>query len=139
MGNTLLERIAVDKYVVPLGFQASNIPNAAGIANAVEPASPDYVMPYPGHVIAIAVALNAALTTGTITFRPVINGVANTAFTATALSSAKQRTADSQLTGKTRFAAGDRLGVDWTITATVAPLTLDAAITLWVLVELPDL
>jgi hypothetical protein len=139
MGNKLLERIAVDKYVVPLFFQTSNIADAAGTANAIEPASTEYVMPYPGSVVAITAALNGALSTGTVTFRPTINGTAVTAFTATALSSSKQRTADSQLADKTHFAAGDRLGIDWTKSGTVSPTTLDATITLWVLVELPDL
>lgn len=139
MGNKLLERIAVDKYVVPLVFQATNIADAAGTAKAVEPSSNEYVMPYGGSVVAITAALNAALSTGTLTFRPTINGSAVTAFNATALSSSKQRTADTQLSDKTVFAAGDRLGIDWTKTGTVSPTTLDATITLWVLVELPDL
>lgn len=142
MGNTMLERIAIDKYVVPFNFQTTNIGDADGTMAAIEPSCTEYVMPFSGTIIGLAVGQNAALSTGTLTFKPTKNGTAVTPTTLNcALSSSAQRaykSQDADVAGFS-FAAGDRIGVAWTKSGTVSATTTDAVATLWVLVKLDTL
>ncbi len=132
--DAVQEQITPTSFLVPLVFQATNIPDAAGVANTVEPTTPEYVMPWAGSIVGISAAQNAALSTGTLTFRPTINGTGNTGIT-TALSSSAQRNYTKKPADTVKFAAGQRLGVDWTKSGTVSATTTDATIILWVLVE----
>lgn len=125
------EQISVTQPLVPLFFGASNIPDAAGNAFASEPASQAYVMPWAGSIVGMSVAQNAALSTGTLTWRPTIDGTANPALTTSTDSSNQRNTAKANV-GKVPFAAGQRLGVDWTKSGTISATTTDAAIVLWV-------
>lgn len=134
MPRSVQERISVTDYLVPLVFQATNIPDAAGTANAVEPTTPSYVMPFAGSIVAISAGLNGALSTGTVTFRPTINGTANTSLT-TAVANGTQRSRATKPADAVNFTAGQYLGVDWTKSGTVSPTTADATIVLWVLVN----
>lgn len=135
MTMQLQERIAVTTYVLPLVFQASNIPDAAGTANTIEASTPHYVMPFAGSVISISVRHNADLTGGVITWNPTIDGTANTALGCVTDDTNQQRSA-RVAAGVVRFNANQRIGVAWTETGTVAPTTTDVSIL--VLVALDD-
>ncbi len=129
-----VEGIAAAYTMMPLVFQASNIGDAAGNAKSVEPASNEYLMAFGGSIVALSVRHNADLTGGALTWRPTIDGTANT--TMTVLTDDTHQGAYAHIeAGRIPFAAGALLGVDWTKTGTVAPTTTDATITLWVLVE----
>lgn len=125
------EQISITQPLVFLPFGATNVPDAAGNAFASEPTSLEYVMPWAGSIVGISVAHNAALSTGTITWQPTINGAANTNLTAVT-DSANQRKTGVINENKVPFTAGQRIGVSWTKTGTVAPLTTDVAVGLWV-------
>lgn len=125
------EQIGVTQPMVTLPFGATNVPDAAGNAFASEPTSLEYVMPWDGSVVAISVAHNAALSTGTITWQPTINGVANTVMQ-TVTDSSNQRSRNRTNVGKVPFKAGDRIGVSWTKSGTVSATTTDVAALLFV-------
>lgn len=128
------ENIAITLPMVVLAFQASNVPDAAGNAKAVEPASNDYVMPWRGSIVGMSVRSNADYSGGVLTFRPTINGTANTGLTAV-MDDTNQQAYSRKDARIINFAAGDRLGVDWVKSGTVAPTTTDVVITLFVLLE----
>lgn len=134
MGKAVQEQISITDYLVPLVFQATNIPDATGNANTIEPTTTEYVMPFAGCVVGISASGNALLSTGTLTFNPSVNGVANTGLGVT-LTNAVQRASATKLADAINFSAGQRLGVPWTKTGTISPTTTDANIVLWVLVE----
>lgn len=128
------EQIAITTYLVPLVFQAVDVPDAAGNAKTVESGSNDYVMPWAGSIVGMSVRHNADLTGGTITWRPTIGGTANATMTCTTDDTNQQDYAVTE--GRAvPFTAGARIGVDWTKSGTVAPTTTDAAIVLFVLLE----
>jgi len=134
MGNLMQERGGVTHYVVPLVFQSSNVPDSAGNAGTVEPASNDYVMPFAGSIVGLSVRHNADLTGGTITWRPTIGGTADTTLTVVTDDTNQQAYA-SQAAEVVKFAAGARLGIDWTKTGTVAPTTTDVTAILFVVLD----
>jgi hypothetical protein len=128
------ERIAIDKYVVALTFSATNVPDAAGNAVSIESGTNDYVAPYNGSVVAISANQNAELTTGVVTFRPTIDGTADTNLTTSVQNGTQTNYAVTD--GRViQFTAGSKIGVDFTKSGTVDPVTTDVAITLWLLVE----
>jgi hypothetical protein len=120
--------------VIVLTFSAVDVPNAAGTANTVASGNTSYLLPFSGSIVSIMAASNDAFTGGTVTFRPTVNGTANTTLT-TALSSSVQQNYVNGPADQVRFAAGDRIGVDFTKSGTVAPITNDVIIMLFVLVE----
>lgn len=132
--------MAVQENITPVApiavipFQATNIPDSTGNAKAIEPASNEYVFPWSGSIIGISAVSNAAFSTGTVTFRPTIAGTANTGLTV-ALSSSAQLATAKKAQGAIPFAAGDKIGVDFTKSGTVSPTTNDVVITLWVIFE----
>lgn len=130
----LVERIATAYHLVPLVFGAANVPDGTGNAVTVNADSQDYVIPWAGSVVGISARHNADLTGGAVTWRPTVDGTAKTALTCVTDDTHQQRYASAEA-NVVPFAAGARLGVDWTKSGTVAPTTTDCAITLWVLVE----
>ena len=134
----LQEQIAITKYVQMLPFQAVNVPDDAGDAYTVEATSLDYVMPWKGSIVGISVRHNADLTGGVITWRATIDGTGDDTLTVVT-DDTHQQAYGSQAGRAVPFAAGARIGVDWTKTGTVAPTTSDVAITLFVLLEGIDL
>lgn len=127
----VIEDISVRGYVVPLSFQITNAPDANTEGNTVEATSPTYVIPFAGSIVGISVRHNGALSTGTLTFRPTINGTENTTLTAVTSSSAQQAYSRARL-GTVNFTAGQRIGAGFTKSGTVSPTTTDVVITLWV-------
>lgn len=132
----LQEEIVAGWHLVPLPFQVSNVPDAAGTAKAVQADSNDYVMNWPGSIVGISNRHNADLTGGVITMNPTIDGTANTTLAAVTDDTNQQHYA-SKAPGRINFAAGARIGAAWTETGTVAPTTTDCAIIVWVLVKVP--
>jgi hypothetical protein len=134
MGNVTQENVASKYLPVALPFQATDVPDAAGNMTTVQVGSNDYVAPYAGSIIAISVRHNADLTGGTITWRPTIGGTADTVMTVVTDDTNQQAYASVDAR-RIPFAAGARLGIDWTKTGTVAPTTTDVAGLLLVLFE----
>jgi hypothetical protein len=131
--NLILEDIVTTNHLVPLTFYAADVTDAPGTA-AASLGGNEYVMPWAGSVVGISVAHNADLTGGVITWNPTVNGTAKTAL-GTTTSDPTQRNSARVDTGVVNFTRGQRLGVKWTKTGTVAPETTDVTITLWVMVE----
>lgn len=129
--STVQEQISITAPAMAFNFQTTDIPDSTGNAITLQATSNEYVMPWKGHVVGISVALNGALSTGTVTFRPTINGTAKTALS-TAVSSTAQTNYATKPQNTVPFAAGVKLGVDWTKSGTVSPTTTDAVITLFV-------
>lgn len=130
--TTVQEQISVTAPTCPFAFGATNVPDAAGTMFASEATSPDYIMPWAGSVVAIAVRSNADYTDGVLTFNPTIDGTANTSL-GTTMSDTVQSNYAVKPQGTVSFAAGARLGAAWTKTGTVAPTTTDVALTLYVI------
>ena len=129
------ENISITDYLVPLLFQASNVPDAAGVAVFVETASQETPpMNWEGSIVGISVRHNADLSGGVITWRPRINAVASAILNVVTDDPTQQARAEKPA-GVLNFKQGDRLSVDWTKTGTVAPTTTDVVIILWVLVQ----
>jgi len=133
MGNRLQEQIAITDYLVPLHFGATNIGDAAGTAVAYPSDTAEYIMPWSGSVVGISAASNADYTGGVLTFNPTVNGTANTGLAAV-LEDTVQRDTGVINSDIVNFTAGQRLGVKWTKSGTVAPTTTDVSLVLWVLV-----
>ena len=128
------ERIVSQGQIFKFDFEAVNVPDAAGTANIVGGGSGTQIpVPLPGAILGMAVRGNALLSTGTLLFRPTVNGSALTTFSLTSLTSAIQQA--YRMRGKDLFPikAGDRLGVDFTKTGTISPTTIDFIISLYVL------
>lgn len=134
MGNILQEPIAITDYVVPLHFGSTNIGDADGTAVAYPSDTAEYIMPWGGSVIGIGVLSNADYTGGVLTFTPTVNGTAKTALSAV-LEDTVQRDTGVVNANVVPFSAGQRLGVKWTKSGTVAPTTTDVSIVLYVLVQ----
>ena len=134
MANRLQEQIAVSDYAVALPFQATNVPDANTTANSVEPTSPDYVAQYNGCMIGLSGRHNAALVSGTITWKPTINGTAVSGLAIVTDSSNQQAVANAAA-DVISFKRGDRIGLGMTKSGTVSPTTSDFAAHLTVLYE----
>lgn len=128
------EQIATTSPFMAFVFQTTDIPDSTGTAKTLQATSNEYVMPWGGSIVAISAALNGALSTGTVTFRPTIDGTAKTGITTT-MSSSAQTNYTRKPQDTVKFAAGAKLGVDWTKSGTVSPTTTDAAIVVYVMFE----
>lgn len=117
--------------LVPFTFYDPNIsgtatdevvPTEAGGVNY------EYVLPFAGSIVAISVALNAAGTGGTLTYKPTINGVAAAApYGVISGAELGQYDYTTAVIGANTFLAGDRLGCTLTSLA-FTPTTADAQI-----------
>lgn len=131
---TLQEKIGITSPICHFAFGATNIGDAAGTMFASEATSPDYIMPWAGSVVAVAVRSNADYTGGVLTFNPTIDGTANTSL-GTTMDDTLQSNYAVKPQYTVRFAAGARLGAAWTKTGTVAPTTTDVAASLYVMFD----
>ena len=128
------ETIATKHNVVALPFAQVDVPDAAGVYDTLSGASGAYVMPWDGFVVGMSVRHNADLSGGVITHRVLVNGTANTAYTLTT-DDTNQQAYRSLPEGAIPFKKGDRLGLDFTKTGTVAPTTTDVDALLLVLLK----
>lgn len=100
-----------------LPFSETDIPNtAAGTLNTIGTVAEDYYMPRAGSIIGFSFALNATMTTGTLSFQPMINGSLCPDFgSGMYIGCNRQRGYITQEAGKPlySFTAGQRLAVKW--------------------------
>lgn len=130
--------IGSTKVPVALHFGTLGIGNAAGTLNTPVASVKEYTMPVGGSVIGFAVNMSGTLTTGTLQFTPTKNGntMANT-FSNGTVNIGTLGNSETQLAqqGGFSFNAGDTIGLTFSKTGTVAPLTRDAAAILMVLLD----
>lgn len=135
--------IGSTKNVNLLAFGTVNLGNASGtlqVAGATTGnATTEWIAPYAGSVLGFSGRLNAALTTGTLAMYATKNGTALTAFSGQTTSAhhvtaqTARHTQEGRKSGYT-FVAGDRLGMGFTASDTIAPTgTVDGA---WLLIVL---
>jgi hypothetical protein len=141
MGNVSQTHIGSTKVFHALPFNEENFPNtAAGTLNAANGTAEDYYMSRAGSIIGFSGALNAALTTGTLSFQPMIDGSLCPVFgSGSYLHPNQQRgyvTQDARKDNYT-FTAGQRLAVKWVKVGSdaIAATTIDGAFQLEVLLE----
>lgn len=133
--------IGSTKQVVTLPFHFWEIPNANGTLYSqvnTNGTLTDYAMPYAGSIIGVTGSLNAALTSGTLQFQPLINGSLAPQFDSAArLDLGRQSFAYTHEGRRANltFNAGDRIGLNFNKTGTVAPTTTDGQFLLVVLLE----
>ena len=126
------EAIAIRHNVIALPFAQVDVPDAAGVYDTLSGASGSYVMPWDGFVVGMSVRHSADLTGGVITHRVLVNGTANTSYTI-GTEDTIQQAYRALSEGQISFKAGDRLGMDFTKTGTVAPTTTDVDAMLFVI------
>ncbi len=129
----LQESIAIKNNVLSLPFQAANVPDAAGSMITLNADNTEYPpMTHAGSIIGLSVRHNADLSGGVITWTPTVNGTPVTGISVVT-DDTHQQAYISIRSEAVRFAAGDRLGIAWTKTGTVAPTTTDVVAQLIVL------
>jgi hypothetical protein len=141
MGNISQTHIGSSKAYHSLPFVEENFTNtAAGTLNAANGTAEDYYMSRGGSIIGFSGALNAALTTGTLSFQPMIDGSLCPVFGSDSyIHSGQQRgyvTQDARKDNYT-FTAGQRLAVKWVKVGSdaISATTVDGAFQLEVLLE----
>jgi len=133
--------IGSTKQVVALPFHFWNIPDANGTLYTqvnTNGTLDEYTMPYAGSIIGVTGSLNAALTSGSLQFQSRINGSLAPAFDSSArLDLSAQTFAYTQGAQRNNltFTAGQRVGLNFNKTGTVAPVTTDGQFLLVVLLE----
>ena len=119
------DSISARNNCVWLPFQLLNVPDANGSMIAFTADNAEHgPFPFAGSVIGIGVRHNADLTGGVITWTPTINGVA-AAGLAIVTDDLVQQAVKSIQADLVNFLAGARLGIAFTKTGTVAPITTD--------------
>jgi hypothetical protein len=124
-----------------LVFSENDFPNtAAGTLNAAAGTAEDYYMSRNGSIIGFSGALNAALTTGTLSFQPMIDGSLCPVFgSGSYLHPNQQRGYVVQEAGKPlySFTAGQRVAVKWVKVGSdaISATSIDGAFQLEVLLE----
>ncbi len=95
-------------------------------------------MPADGHIVAISARLNAALTAGTITIKPTVDGTEDTDGS-TVISGTEQTETESDfVNGLVEFDEGERLGTVYDSDADVEPNTVDIVVDVYVVFDLND-
>lgn len=118
-----------------LPFNQTNMGDAAGSMEGWEASNVlGPPMPFAGTVVGLLVYTNADLTGGTITFNPTVATTAKTALGAV-LDDTHQQAYTMIAPGLVTFAAGDKLGVDYAKSGTVAPTTTDVVALLLVVFD----
>ena len=141
MGNISQTHIGSSKTYHALPYIEENIPNtAAGTLNTAAGTAEDYYMSRAGSIIGFSGALNAALTTGTLSFQPMIDGSLCPDFGSDMYIHPNQQrnyiTQDARKDNYT-FTAGQRIAVKWNKVGSdaIAGTTTDGAFQLEILLE----
>jgi hypothetical protein len=135
-----IERIISRGQLIPLHFTedavaASQTDAQLAIINATgAPANNEYIMPFPGEIIAVTYGLTAAGTAGGFTIGPTIDGTEKTALQQTVGTTAEGR--KSVARGSVPFAAGANIGAEITTDGSWDGTTADLVVTVWVLLYL---
>jgi hypothetical protein len=122
---TSLREMGIHYFPDTLVFNQTNLADANGDMESWE-ASNILGPPaaFPGFVVGISVYTNADLTGGVITFAPSVAGTPDTDL-AVVLDDTHQQAYAMIPPTLVPFAAGDKLGINYTKTGTVAPATTD--------------
>ena len=99
--------------------------------NAVD----EYVAPFDGEIIGIGVDFSTAVTAGSFTAGPTINGTEVAALTQT-FAGAGQRANATVKRGTAPFLRGAQIGAEITTNGSFAPITADVLVTVYVLLYL---
>lgn len=135
MLTTRIERIISKGQLVPLEFGQANVVASQTDVQLVGNQSSGYIMPFAGEIVAVTYCLNANKTAGVLTIGPTIGGTEVSALTVTAANS----TAVGRKTVKRRtaaFAAGAEIGAEITTDGSLAPVTAELGVTVWVILSL---
>ena len=126
-------------YLVGVPFEKTDIADADGTLNTNQATTVTHTMPTGGAIVGVSGNMNGTLNTGTLQFQATINGSLCPIFgQPTALFDHSTTYAyGMQYAEKPnfQFAKGQYLGLLLHKTGTVEPVTNDAAVTLWVLLE----
>lgn len=130
--------VASTKTIVPFIFQLSNFSNTNGTLTTTNSDVQEYWIPRKGSIIGVSGSLSAALTTGTLTITPYIDGSAS-AIVSNAFHLSQQAFVE-RYNARTQFRswkddAGHALGLRYTSSDTVNPTTLDGVLIVEVLLE----
>lgn len=129
----------VTHNLLPLHFSRTDVPDANGTLNGVQATTNEYVMPRGGSILGVSASPNGTLVTGTLQFQALINGSLCPAFTdSSALLHTNQTypywMGDARRANLT-FTAGQRIGLNFNASDTIAPTTRDVNVLLYVLLE----
>jgi hypothetical protein len=135
MLTSRIERIIAKGQLVALDFGQANVVASQTDVQLVGNQSSGYVMPFAGEIVAVTYCLNANKTAGVLTVGPTVGGTEVTALTVTAANA----TAIGSKTVKRRtapFAAGAEIGVELTTDGSLAPVTAELCVTVWVILSI---
>lgn len=126
-------------YLVGLPFEKTDIADADGTLNTNQATTVTHTMPSAGAIVGVSGNMNGTLNTGTLQFQATINGSLCPIFgQSTALfdhSTTYAYGMQESSRPNMHFTAGQYLGLLLHKSGTVEPVTNDAAVTLWVLLE----
>lgn len=133
-------RLGSTKEVMHLPFQATNLVNANGTLTTGQTGVNSWVAPAAGWVVGYSGGINPPITAGTITSHATVNGSLLPGFNANGASVIVPEHAygyQRHEAGRAlhRFAAGDRLGMEYRASNTIDPETTDGSFLLVVLLE----
>lgn len=135
----LQEQIAIKHNLVGFPFTATDIADADGTLFAVQATTPTHTMPAAGSIVGISGNMNGTLNTGTLQFQATINGSLCPVFPqSTALFDHSTTYAYGMHEARKDnyvFTAGQYIGLTLQSSDTVEPVTRDASVMLWVLLE----
>lgn len=129
----------VTHYVQPYIFHLSNFSNTNGTLTTVNSDVQNYWIPRKGSIISISGSLSAALTTGTLTITPYIDGsvgeAATKAFHTNQQAWTEKYSAFDKVGRRWNNDSGHSLGLRYTSSDTVNPTTTDGVVIVEVLLE----
>lgn len=133
------QRLGVTHNVIPLIFQLSNFSNTNGTLTTSNSDVPNYWIGRKGSIIGVSGSLSAALSGGTLTLTPYIDGsvgeVVSKAFHVNQQAFVEHYDARSAVGRQWNNDNGHSLGLRYTSSDTVTPTTLDGVVIVEVLLE----
>ena len=133
------QRIGITHNYVQYIFQLSNFSNTNGTLTTTNSDVQNYWIPRKGSIVGISGSLSAALTTGTLTLTPYIDGsvgeAASKAFHTNQQVFTEKYPAFDKVGRRWNNDNGHSLGLRYTSSDTVNPTTLDGVVIVEVLLE----
>lgn len=138
MGNITQNHVASTKTIEHYQFQLSNFSNTNGTLTTTNGDVQEYWIPRKGSIIGVSGSLSGALTTGTLTITPYIDGSASAAVSKEF--HANQQAFVEHYDARTQYRTwaddtGHALGLRYTSSDTVNPTTTDGVLIVEVLLE----
>lgn len=135
MGNKIQNRAGTTSPIVPFVFQQANMQASQTDTDTVVAGgvTATYAMPLAGSIVGYSIKLSAAVTAGSLEFDIEVGG----ATTATIETDAASTTEfyGTYNYGDEPFSAGALIGVTYTSDASLAPITADANIVVFVMFD----